>query len=243
MTDKFWKTYSSTQQLDYIQHNILNEEEMEMIGNAHPDFWKHLSCWQHMTEPFIHKHRNDVDWTFISTQHEYSTNFIRDHIKYFKLGLYLTRYGIEEDLARELAPYMTKDAWFDFFANSDYSLDFMREFLPKAKSAEYGISTNRDFTEKELIEVRDWLNWRRVKSYCITEKLMDKYPEIINWYDISKNKTFANTEADRNFILKYQAYLFFPNIDMSVYDKKFRRRIRRIQKHREEIGEKFESFL
>lgn len=234
---------TNKQKIDYIHHNILNDNEIEEVVGSDKELWKFVSFFQHMNEPFIHKHRIDVDWTYVSTRQEYSEEFIRNHIKYFQLELYLSKFKIKEDFARELSPYMTKGGWFNFFMYNTYSLEFMREFLPKAINNSYAITTNRDFTEKELLEIKDWVEWRRIHSYCITEKLMDRFAEEINWYDLSKERTFANTEADKNFIRKYQAYLFFPNIDMSIYDKEFRDEIRKMINHREELHEKFQSFL
>lgn len=240
MTIDEWNKLSNKQKLHIVEHRFLNENEIEAFCED-KEMWSFMSYYQRMSEAFINKHKEDVDWKYISAKGPFSKDFILKNINKLQFNIYLSNNEIKEDFLRELIPFLTKDAWFNIFKFWDHTVDFVREFLPKVDW--YAYSDMKELTEKEMEEFKDNIAWRRIAPQCITEKIMDRFFNELNWYDISRVKTFSNIEADRKFIEKYQGYLFFPNIDMSIYDRKFRRKMRRIQKHRDEIREKFEQVL
>lgn len=240
MTIEEWNKLTNKQKLTIVENMTLDEKEIEEFCED-KEMWAFMSYYQHMSEKFIKKHREEVNWSYISIKGPFSREFIIENIDKLQLNNYLSNYELDEDFIREIEPFLNKEAWYNIFKFWNHSIDFIREFLPKVNWL--ALSEDREFSEKELEEFKHDIAWLRIAPQCVTEKMMDRYFEKINWYEISKWKTFANTEADKNFIRKYQAYLFFPNIDMSVYDVKFRKEINKMIKHREKLHEKFIAFL
>lgn len=148
-------------------------------------------------------HPQKADWKNISSQHDLTIDQIRRAKDYLKWYWITWRNSFTENQIREFVDYIQWD-WINF-SNKNVSESFIREFkdyithwkvlehlyLSKDFIRQFRITENRAIFKKldehEISEFVDNKKWDYYsKTFWITEQMLDRYKNKLNWYYLSQ---------------------------------------------------------
>lgn len=111
-----------------------------------------------MTEDYIRKHFDEVDWEKASKYGEFSYTFMREFADYLDFDAILLRRNLK--------------------------IDFLREFENKFDFSHLPSSFNVDVIE-EYVDYFDEWEWGIISQYAhLTKKFVKKYADKLSWYYI-----------------------------------------------------------
>lgn len=167
-----------------ITSRKLSEEFIEKYIVTTDKHWEGISCYQILSESFMDKYKDKLNWDMMIVSQAMSEEFIISHIDYINWKL-LSTYKRKQLSVDFLLKYQDKLDWNEISALSSY------------------------FTDETLYKIGDLINWN-VYNYrhpYIKEKIIEKY---IQKFDIEI--LLEENELSEEFLIKHQDYLGWDNI-------------------------------
>lgn len=167
-----------------ISSRKLSEDFIEKYIIPKNIFWSCISKYQILSESFMDKYKDKLNWDIMLISQAMSENFILSHIEYINWGLLST------------------------YKKTQLSVDFLLKYKDKLNWDEIS-ATRKSFSNDTLYKIGDVINWNVYNSYGhhIDEDIIDKH---IQKFDIeillTKNK------LTEQFLIKHQNYLGWDNI-------------------------------
>ena len=126
--------------------------------------WLNLCTNQKLSEEFIEKHSDKLDWSWILIKQKLSEEFIEKHID--------------------------KVVWYLISQYQTLSEEFIEKHCDEVNWD--CISRCQKLSEKFIEKHIDKVNWVYISQYqTLSEEFIEKYEDKVDWYSISENQTLS----------------------------------------------------
>jgi len=146
---------------------------------------------KHLSENFIRKFQDKLDWNSISEFQNLSENFIREFQDKLDWNSISEFQKLSENFIRE---FQNKVNWFYISEFQKLSENFIREFQDKVNW--FFISCNQKLSENFIREFQDKVNWERISEFQkLSENFVKEFKDKINMklYTQNKNNRIKNS--------------------------------------------------
>ena len=173
----------------------------EILGTNY-EFWNLLSCHEDLTEDFIRKFADKVDWYCISEYQHLSEDFIRefaDKVNWCPISIYQ---HLSEEFIREFADRVN---WICISEYQYLSEDFIREF--KDRVDWFYISEHQRLSEDFIREFKDKLDWDWISKYqYLSEDFIREFSVRLDWFHIADSWHYKSTEEKKKEVMDTGLY-------------------------------------
>ncbi len=158
--------------------------------------WKMVCGWQVLSEDFIRKFADKVDWHSISSHQEISENFIREFQDKVDWKMISQKKNLSEDFIRE---FQDKFNWYLLVSCHSPSEEFLREFQNRFHLSHWESISGKKLSIKSLKEFKYKINWDLFSRYIIynynEQEIKDLFEEFTGY--IKKDYFFFGYVDDR----------------------------------------------
>lgn len=135
---------------------------------------KKISLFQNLSEEFIDKYKDDLDWSFVLQKSQLSSDFLEKHLEYIDWNQihkqkHLSEYFIE-------SYYIPKKGIKSTLVYFKLSESFIRKLL----------------TTVDVLKIRDFM-WLVIKYQKVSEEFIEKYLHFIDIEELVKHQKLSET--------------------------------------------------
>lgn len=179
--------YNESYIIPLISHQSLSVEFLDKYWNVFKPFANLISKWQKLTEEFIERHKDELDWDHISSYQDLSEQFMREHESYINWNI------IHQ--TRSLSRAFVMEIYNEFFNNISYT-------------NECNYKLTQTFIER-YYDVFKW-DWVVISRYVdLNSVFILKYKDKLHLDDIAKFQKYLGEEFVethlKNYISEYIA--------------------------------------
>ena len=178
------------------------------------------SCGIILSEDFIRKNQNKVDWEDISECQSLSENFIREFEDKIHWWL-LSQCEYSYEFIKE---FKDKFSW-SFISPVEYSYDFIEEFKDEINEWSWDNMSCYDILSEEfIIRFQDYIDWDFVSRYQkLSKQFIGNYKHKLNFDAVSSNKTIwfldiQFADGSSNLMMQYVNKYIIRDLTNIIYD-------------------------
>lgn len=187
--------------------------------------WYKISRKQNLSEDFIRKHKDDVNWRQISYyQENLSIPFIEEFINYLNLSGILLNSKLSEEFIKKYS-----DKLFKFDNDSQYLLFYYQNISPElfeylnnkyiilpSSLIAYIVKNQNNITKEFIEKYNKNIDWTILcdQYHRLTEPFMREFHEYLDWNKISKAQKLSEkfiedfqNKVNWKYIFNYQSSL------------------------------------
>jgi phosphoribosylanthranilate isomerase len=143
--------------------------------------WHNISIHQKLSEDFIREFKDEIDWYYISMYQKLSESLIRefkDEVNWY----YISRHQkLSENFIKK---FKDRVHWNRISEYQKLSENFIRE--SKDKVSWYCIPVYQKLSEDFIKEFKDRVDWHYISKYQeLSENFIREFKDEVNWYNIS----------------------------------------------------------
>lgn len=200
-----------------FQYSNLKEETLEKLALYLRDKeWYYLWDEQKVSEQFIERHLDKVNWDRICITSDLSEDFIRRHIDKVDWESICCAQNLSESFLRE---YWDQVFWYDILMFHDnLTPEFVREIVQFASKNYKGqeplienLSNNTKVDKKIFREYEDQLNWLIIgNENYLTEEEVFRWSDKVHWTDViaQQHLSFPSLKKYLRSLKKYGKWEF-----------------------------------
>ncbi|KAF2900371.1 hypothetical protein ILUMI_05815 [Ignelater luminosus] len=174
----FWYVIRNVMKLYSLELNFRN---VTKCINSPPNIWGIISEVVELSEDFIRKFKDDLNWRCILTYQKLSEEFLREFKDIVDWKLVSNYQELSESFMREFKESIN---WPCISLKQELSAEFILEFKDRVNWT--NISALQTLSESTIRQFQDYVDWRHISSvHRLSEDFIRKFKHRVSWHAIS----------------------------------------------------------